>query len=43
MSKTVQNTMEKTALFKDIIKIKDKAQQTTEVDKAFSEYITPKK
>lgn len=42
-AKTVQNTLEKTALFKDIIKIKDKSMQSTEVDKQFQEFITPKK
>lgn len=42
-SMTVQNTLEVTGMFKNIIKIKDKSQQKAEVDKRFQEYITPKK
>ncbi len=43
MAKTVQNNMERTAIFRDIIKIKDRKDQSAEVDKEFHEFITPKK
>lgn len=43
MAKTVQSTLETTGLLKNIIKIKDKSQQSQELDKRFQEYVTPKK
>ena len=42
-AKKVQSTMETTALYKNIIKIKDKSQLKAEGDASFKEYITAKK
>ena len=41
-SKTVKNSLEQTAIFKGIIKMKDKAQLTTEGDAELMKYLTPK-
>jgi hypothetical protein len=42
-SKTVQNTLEVSASFKDIIKIKSKEELEKATDKDFSEFLNPKK
>lgn len=41
-SKTVENTLTRSARFKNIIKIKSKTLLKTEADRDFREYITPK-